>query len=68
MKVDENCLLIHVSHPRGSKWIEINSLGSFKGILRIKLIAFTTKSLLLFSLKLCKYKRKNQGKVPSLTN
>ena len=70
MKVDENCLLFHVSHPRGSKWIEINSLGSFKGILRIKLIAFTTKRgfLLLFSLKLCKYKRKNQGKVPSLTN
>ena len=63
MKVDENCLLFHVSHPRGSKWIEINSLGSFKGILRIKLIAFTTKRgfLLLVSLKLYKYKRKNQG-------
>ena len=69
MKVDENCLLFHVSHPRGSKWIEINSLGSFKGILRIKLIAFTTKRGSFFS-SLLNFTNinVNQGKVPSLTN
>ena len=43
MKVDENCLLFHVSHPRGSKWREINSLGSFKGTLRNKIDCVTTK-------------------------